>query len=522
MGLIGSVGQQLRLVWRSLSGGYRVILVLLVIVCVGAAAAVMSWGGTTHYQVLATDLPAEECASLCSALTDAGIPARVNEQGNSVLVASARLAEARMVAAKKGVRAKEDSGFDFFKKPPFAMTTDSQRIMYTSVLQNELARTIASMDPVAQARVHLVMPDKRLFKGDQAPPTAGVLVVTKANRRLSAANAAAIANLVAGAVEGLAVEDVTITDEAGRVITGPSEDAAEVVAADRLAYQQQVEAHLTGQTEAMLARVLGPGKYVVRVCADLEFEDYTMVQKTYDPNPVKAREKIETVSESGGGMATGGVTGAAAAIPAEAEGATAMTPALAPRKMDKELIDTEWMVSGSVREQVMRGASIKKLNIAAFVDLSPPAPQAEGTEGETPSPRLTVEDVSAIIKDAVGFTETAERADSLKVVEVAFQPAEAAVGPPGLLDRYGWLGKWVALSMLGLVMLFIARRAFGTIASAVPPKALVPEVMGVGEGEGFPGGVSADELLRREVSRFVEGSPEVAGRLVEGWLEGEE
>jgi len=514
MGLLESI----RAVWQNLSGGYRTILVLLCVLSVGAIFAVVSWGGSPRYQVLATNLAAKDCAALASALADADIPVSVNDGGDTVLVAGARLSEARLVAAEKGIAPASQTGFDIFQKPKFGMTSDAQRVVYLNALQNELAQTIASLEPVAEARVHLVIPQRRLFPGDRIKPTASVLIIARRQRAFTSSHAAAVASIVAGAVEGLSVDNVTVTDERGTVISGAAADATEAVASDRFAYQQRMESYLSRQVESMLGQVLGPGRCRIRVCVELAFEDRKELNKTYDASGVKAHQTVESTTTTGTSMTVGGAVGSAANVAGEA-GEASGPVAAAPVGSTKEKIETEWMVGSRVLEEVKRGASIKKLMVAAFVDLSAPA-AAGGEGGETAAAasgaRLSLEDIRKIIQDAVGYD--AERGDSVQVLETTFaQPAAAAGVSAGLLDRYGWAGKWIAVSALGLVLLIVVRRAMAGLAAA-PRQAIVPEIMGARA----EGGASADELLRREVGRFVEGSPEAAGRLIEGWIEGEE
>jgi hypothetical protein len=79
----------------------------------------------------------------------------------------------------------------------------------------------------------------------------------------------------------------------------------------------------------------------------------------------------------------------------------------------------------------------------------------------------------------------------------------------------------LVLFVLGLVLLFVARRVMRNIEAAVPRRVVVPEVVGA-EGEVVAARPNQDELVQREITKFVQDNPEAAGRMLEGWVEGEE
>jgi flagellar biosynthesis/type III secretory pathway M-ring protein FliF/YscJ len=132
-----------------------------------------------------------------------------------------------------------------------------------------------------------------------------------------------------------------------------------------------------------------------------------------------------------------------------------------------------------------------------------------------------MEEITRIIKDAVGLDES--RGDSLKIAEAKFHPPEAEVaGAPSRTPQ--WLTKaaeYFAIAVLGLVLLFVARRVLRNIEAAAPRRVVVPEIMGAA-GEGMPPQIKQDELIRREIASFVQENPEAASRMLEGWVEGEE
>ena len=525
MPLLQSLTQQLGAIWGKLSAGHRIILFLLCLVCGGALVAVVYWAGATEYEILYTGLDAKSCSDVVGTLKDVGIPVRVADGGSAVMVPCSKVHEARMAAAEKGLSAVSPTGgFEAFKSPKIGMTPFAERITYLSALQNELAQTIMSLDAVAHARVHLVLPERSVFKQDGKRPTASVLVATRGNRSLTRMQASAVANLVASAVEGMSAEDVTVTDGNGNVLAGGGEGGAEMAADDQFAYRQNMESYLSDKAETMLGMVLGPSRCEVRVTAELDFQDTRETRRQYDPDSkVLISERIET-SETGSGalpVEVGGASGSSSNLPGQGSQPQAAAPQ---NKSKSETIDTQYMVTESVTEKVNRGAKILRLTVAALVDLTPPE-TGDDTEQEGASalPVPTKAEVENIVKEAVGFDAT--RGDSLQIVEAKFKPLLAGVAAEEADWAPTWAiaaGQYFAIGVLGLVLFFIARRVLKSIPADAPRRVIVPEIMGPGGLGQQSNQLSAEEVMRRQIDKLVEGDPRTAGRLLEGWVEGEE
>ncbi len=521
MGLMEVFGKQYGEVWQRLSAGHKVLLILLLALTVGATVAVVRWGSEPDYKVLATDMAPSESAELAAAVEDAGIQTRISEDGTAVLVPSAKLSEARMAAAGKGLTGSTRLGFESFRDPKIGMTPFAERINYLAALQNELATTIASLDSVSHARVHLVVPERALFRSDQQNGSASVVVTTSAGRRLSGDQAAAIANLVASAADGIAPEDVTITDGRGNVIFGGSRDRAQMAAGDQFAYRQRMESYLADKAETMLAKVLGEGRSEVRVSAEVAFEDSKKTETTYDAdNAVPVTERLESTKTTGSSTMVGGVVGASGAA-GSPSGAPGQRGTPSSQESKTENIDTTYLVGESIKETVDRGATVTRITAAVFIDSVALQEAITGTSATGATP-VTLADITQLIKDAIGIDEN--RGDSLRIVEASFRPAteETLVEEPGMPDWVMTTGQYFAVGALGLVLLFVAKRALKNIESAAPRRVIVPEVMGAEGQAGLPVGAGQGELMQREIAKFVDSSPEAAGRVLESWVMGED
>jgi flagellar M-ring protein FliF len=303
---------------------------------------------------------------------------------------------------------------------------------------------------------------------------------------------------------------VTVTDGRGNVLAGGGDEPG-AIADDQFAYRQRVEGYLADKAESMLIKVLGSGYCEVRVSAEMLFEDTRETTRTYDPDKkVVVSERIESTKTTGSSARVGGIVGSAANVP---EGPNPSQAEGGGQQSTTENIDTEYMVTESVMETVNRGATVQRLTVAAFLDMSAVAGE-DGTGGPSK------DDISKVIKDAIGFDE--KRGDSLMIVESVLNPVTAEIASVGS-GVPAWAvkaGQYFAVAVLALVLLVIARRVLKNIESATPRRVMVPDVMGM-QGGG-PGPANQDDLMRSEISRFVTANPEAAGRMLEGWVEGEE
>jgi flagellar M-ring protein FliF len=160
--------------------------------------------------------------------------------------------------------------------------------------------------------VHLVIPEENLFADEAREPSASVLVKTKPGSTMEVGKVQAVVKLVASSVEGLEQERVTVADSKGAVLSSSNEDGATIAAGDARAVQTATfEQNLQTSVEQMLAPLVGAGKAVVRVRADLDFDKRETTTESFDTErkaPVVA-EKTGTETYTGAGQTVGGVLG---------------------------------------------------------------------------------------------------------------------------------------------------------------------------------------------------------------------
>jgi len=303
----------------------KISLAVVSLISLSVFAIIIFQANVADYRLLYANLSDVNASSVVTWLQERDIPYRLGDNGKSILIPGDKLYDTRLSLAGAGLPRGSGIGFEVFDKQSFGITDFVQKVNYQRALQGELSRTVASLTPVEGARVHLVLPEKRLFKEQQKPATAAVILKLVPGQGLSLAQVRGIIHLVSGSVEGLDEEHVTIVDSNGRVLSqNRSESMQGPMTPGMLDYQQTVERRLEDRAQSMLDRALGPGNSLVKVTAELDFAQIEKVEEIYDPKRSVLRS--EQISEeknddtgaggipgvqgnlTGGALATGGAS----------------------------------------------------------------------------------------------------------------------------------------------------------------------------------------------------------------------
>src|ERR1700738_3630744 len=305
-------------VWRGLSTIQRIGLGVVAAALVGLVLIVTTVGHGAESAVAFSGLHTDDKPAVVIKLKDAKIPYELVD-GGTIRVPSGQVQDARLATAGMGLSGKPaaGAGFELFNQPSFGQTEFTQKVNYQRALETELARSINQMGAVESSTVHLVMPQSTLFASQQAPTTASVMLKLKAGQRLDSAQARSITNMLAGSVEGLKPENLTIVDVNGNQLSTDTGADISGLSSKKLSTQLGYESTSQRNLQAMLDRVLGPGKASVQVSALMNWDQTEQTSETYSPGdptqtPVLTSHAIsETTNGSQSAAATGGVPGAA-------------------------------------------------------------------------------------------------------------------------------------------------------------------------------------------------------------------
>ncbi len=208
----------------------------------------------TTYVVLYNDLRPADASAIVAELDANGVDYRLRQGGTTILVAEGDADAVRLSIAGSEVTAKGTSGFELFNKSDMGLTDFAQKINYQRALQGELARTIMMMDGISDARVHLALPERSLFRSNRSEPKAAVTVTMRRGIVPDETRVAGIQRLVAAAVPDLALHHVVILDDLGRIISpNQSEQAISSETEEQSAIQQYYRARARAAIENTMA-----------------------------------------------------------------------------------------------------------------------------------------------------------------------------------------------------------------------------------------------------------------------------
>lgn len=503
-----------------LGGGRRVATFAIGIGAIVLILGVSRWATAPTYVPMFSAISLEESAKITDGLTQAGIVYRLERGGADVLVAATDLARARVAVAKDGGLPNAGRpGMELFDQPAYAMTDFTQRINYRRALEGELERTIGKMRGIEHAQVHLAIHETSTFRSSASPATASVVLKLKSGEDPEADVVRGIAQLVASSVDRLNSENVTVVDDAGRLLSPPTDRSSVAGLTSRqLEVQQEMEEHYRIKAEQIVGQVVGRNNARVQVSASMNFDRVERTTQTMDPD--KAAPATEQKAE----IVPGAQGGAGSSNQAVTYENSKSTEVFAP-------------AAGTVR----------RLTVAVLVN-----DKQFGTGDSTRFEKRTAEEIASLdtlVRSAVGFD--AVRGDQVSVVSVPFAvPAVAAAPietPPTTLQKVQQNQSLIlnaAALVFAFVIGFLALRSMrATVKPVEAPRlsasaqldlepvdrfdtASLPSA-GSTSVEDAPRAVKmlpelaalqANQETKQRVASTVEQQPEIATKLMRAWL----
>lgn len=430
---------------------------------------------------LYTGLGMDDSAAIVQQLTSAGTAFTLKDNGSTILVDETKLDQTRMSLAQQGLPAGDGVGYEIFDKTDALGTTSFvQSVNALRALEGELSRTIRTIRQVDQARVHLVLPEKQLFRKDEQKPTASIVLKTRGT--LDPGQIRAVQHLVASAVPGLDPSRISVIDETGRLLAQGNGDESSAsflasTADDRTAaYQNQVESRVRDIVES----IVGAGRARVRVTAELDFNRVEETQDTFDPNGqvVRSTQTREEKAASQDSQGNPPVTAGNQIPNANQQNNPNAAQTQDNSQTTEETVNYE--ISKTTRTQITEIGGIKRLSVAVLVDGRYTPDATTGTMAYAPRPQPELDQITSLVRTAIGFDD--KRGDQLQVVNLQFadsppNPADL-VAPTSLFDfsredimRFAEMGVLLLVTLL--VLLFAVRPLIRRIlGSDVDPETL--------------------------------------------------
>ncbi|MGE5405821.1 MAG: flagellar basal-body MS-ring/collar protein FliF, partial [Candidatus Saccharibacteria bacterium] len=359
---------QLTEYWAGLSLNQKVLIAAAVLLIIAAITIPSVTMMQPDYVILYNKLEVNDAAAMTAKLDELAIPYQLSDNGSTIMVPSAQKDTARLQLASAGLP-KGVAGFDLFNTTNFGETETDKKVKYQVALQGELTKTIQSLNQVEYAKVNLAIPEDSLFTENQKNPTASVLVKTKPYMELTPKEVQGIIHLVASSVQGLKAEDVTVVDTNGTVLSdNVGDDQGSTVATSltqtQIQMKRKFEKDMQNSVQSMLESILGSGKAVVRVSAELNFDQKQSHKETWGPNSFVRSEKLDDESSTKAESGTEGVPGTQSNIPTYQTGGTTGGT----ESSEKSSKTRNYEIDNEVVDQKYAMGDVKRLTISVIVD----------------------------------------------------------------------------------------------------------------------------------------------------------
>jgi flagellar M-ring protein FliF len=378
----------------------------------GLIGGLLWYGLRPDWRVLYADLDPEDARQTGQILAQALIPYDATA-GGGIRVPADQPDKARLVTAAKGGVKSGRLGFEIFDKPNWVGSEFDEQVNYQRALEGELEHTVGSLADVESARVHLVMAHDSLFREQERPAKASVVLKLR-HRNLADGEPDSIRNLVSSAVDGLTPDRVVLVDAAGHLPLGPKSADAE-----RLTAEETFEEKLVSTLEP----VTGVGNVRASVTLDYDTSATDETKETYDPDQTVTLSMQRTEQSAGPQPVAAGVPGTASNAP-NSQALPVYPQQTTPPQTAKTESGT-YGASKTVRHVMENPGRVRRLTAAIVVNdrLAQVATRGKAAQWQ-PRSAEELRELTALAQAAVGF-DTA-RGDMLTVQDLAFEENRTA------------------------------------------------------------------------------------------------
>ena len=442
---------------------------------VALAVGLVQWASAPGMKPLFTQLAPADTNIVISTLESNGIEYEINAGGTVVAVPQGDLDRARLLLASEGLPKGDGIGFEsLYQEQELGLSSFMEQARYHRALEAELARTMAALDSVRSARVHLAIAKESPFLRKGNAPAASVMLNIYPGRILSERQLAGIVHLVSSSVPNLDASQVSVVDQAGKLLSDQGEDDVMGSSKDQFRLTQQLEQDYSDRIVMILEPILGAGSVRAQVNADMDFTRIERTSEVYAPETVvrseQLSEEVANTPQDGG-------------VPGELVNEPPLDPALQQQPEGEQQLAQQQPArtsTSSTRNYEMdktishiqeTPGSLRRLSVAVLLDYTENVGE-DGQVTRAPLEQAQLDEIRTLVSEAIGFS--ADRGDTLSIMNAEFMrpPAPEPLPEPGFFENdWVWqVGKGLlALSVL-LALVFVVLRPLVRFAAVpIPP-----------------------------------------------------
>jgi flagellar M-ring protein FliF len=521
-------------------------------VAVAATIAVLvglwMWGQTPDYRVLYSNLSDRDGGAIIESLQQQNIPYKFAEGGGALLVPSNLVHEVRLRLASQGLPKGGTVGFELMETQKFGTSQFLEQVNYQRALEGELARSMQTLDAVANARVHLAIPKPSVFVKEQQKPSASVVLAMHPGRTLDPGQVNGIVHLVSSSIPNMSAQNVTILDQNGNMLSSTRDTNEQSMDATQLKYVRDIEQDYIKRIEAILIPIAGQQNVKAQVTANIDFSQVEQTAETYRPNqkPDSAAVRSTQTKEALNGMNnTGGVPGAltnqppvpaTAPIVKPANGAASASAASATNTLKEATMNYE--VDRTIQHTKLPVGNIRRLSVAVVLN-NRNSVDKSGKPVSKPYADAEKAQIIALVKDAMGFD--AKRGDTLNLLNSAFNNDQESFpeisfwkDPENIALAKDALKYLLIAGTVGFLLFGVIRPGFRNVTAKAAAEAAAAEAEAAAEAQLHPGedgGTSTEEKAQGENSfeknlqlakQLTKDDPKIVASVVKEWVNKDE
>lgn len=430
-----SYANQILEMWNRLLWTQRLTIILSAFLGLALVGSIVYLMNRVEYETLYMDLNPEDAQAIAAKLKEQKRDYRV--EGTSILVAApqSEIDKLRLEIAGSGLARSGRVGYEIFDKSQFGMTDFTEQVNLQRALEGELARTISSLAEISEARVHIVLPKESMFQETKEEAKASVVVRLKRGAELSKPGVAGIKGVVAGAVPGLHTHNVSIVDDAGRLLSQSLESSDAAQAEMESGIREQMEKEMAGKVISILEPLVGKGKVHANASVDVDFNTMEQMEETYNPNPEAVLSKQRSEERIGG-------TEGAAGIPGTQSNTGLASPQSAGASPERvrQTETTNYEINKLVRRTVQPKGTVRRISVAVILDhktVYDTTKEGKTTTRLEPRSAKEIQAYRELVLAAVGFNE--QRGDVVTIENVPFYTDTRPEEPQPAVS---WYTRW--------------------------------------------------------------------------------
>ncbi|ACL70438.1 flagellar basal-body MS-ring/collar protein FliF [Halothermothrix orenii] len=507
--------EQFKELWSNLNKRAKVVIISGVGVDLLTLILIIAMGSSPDYQPLFSNLNPRDADAIIEKLDEQGIPYRLTDNGQTILVPSQHVYKTRLDMAGEGLPSQGVVGFEIFNQSNFGTTDFERKVNFYRALGGELSRSIQAMEAIEYAKVQITAPKESLFIEEEQPAEASVLLKFVPGHKLSPDQVKAISNLVASSVQGLDPDKVTIVDTSGNLLSRNTDKDFynSQLTMNQFEIQRKFAESLENDLRAFLFKVLGPDNFTVQVKAWLNFDKRQVESKTYSPvvgdeGIVRSQQEHEESYEGENPVATG-VPGTTSNIPQyqsveeENSGGT----------YESSDVITNYEINEKIEKHVYSPGSVERLSVAVIVNSS--------------LERDELQKIRNAVQAAIGYDP--ERGDMVTVTSMDFDETlkqqVAQAQSSALQAQKTRMYIYGGLIVLILIILSILLLSFKR--SKESEEDMVGKAIDYMVGEEAEEEMAATELteeekkrqkMKTEIAELVNEKPDEVAQILKSWL----